>query len=137
MTASRPPRSRGTSNSNVRGNSTARRRRREYLVKTYRANVDVIRIVDDFGDLVELEVPNGTGEPACRCYRCGVLLTADEISVDRIREGDRGGGYHQNNIRPACGFDNSSTGSAYRWAKHRQKAARAAARASKTREIAS
>jgi len=126
--SARKPHPRGTSNSNSRGNSAARRARREYLVMTYRANVDLLLVVDNYGTTTEIEVPLGQGEAACRCYRCGDLLVADDVSVDRIVEGDRGGTYARNNIRPACGFDNSSTGSAYRWTKARAKAAKIAAR---------
>lgn len=99
---------RGTSNGNQRGSSYSRRVRREWLVTTYRANVDV----PDFHDL-QLPVdgvPLGMGEPACRCYRCGDLLTVETVTVDRIIPGCQGGTYRRNNIRPACGPCNSETG---------------------------
>ena len=91
---------RGTSNSNDRGSSETRRRRREWLVKTYRANIDALA-GDQFGFW---------RIPACRCYRCGVLLTVDTVTVDRIVPGCKGGTYRRNNIRPACGRCNSETG---------------------------
>jgi hypothetical protein len=47
---------------------------------------------------------------ACRCYRCGELLTIETVTVDRIVPGCEGGTYARENIRPACGRDNSSTG---------------------------
>lgn len=92
-----------------RGNSENRRRRREWLVDTYRANADV----DGFGIMARW-VPLGTGQPACRCYRCGKLLTADTVTADRIIPGCKGGTYRRNNIRPACGPCNSEAGGALR-----------------------
>lgn len=104
---------RGTSNTNARGSSEDRKRRREWLVKTYRADVDL----SDFevfskpwapGHLVT--VPLGSGQPACRCYRCGLALSVDTVTVDRIIPGCEGGTYRRSNIRPACGTCNSETG---------------------------
>lgn len=74
---------RGTSNADQRGNTTDRQRRREWLLKTYASNIE--------------------GQPTCRCYRCGVLLTEATMTIDRILPGKAGGGYRRNNIRPACG----------------------------------
>jgi hypothetical protein len=116
---------RGTSNSNARGSSYTRRRRREWLVETYRADVDVkplppswqeprngrVRWEADTG-LEPMPVPRGEGEAACRCYRCGDLLTVETVTVDRIVPGCMGGTYRRNNIRPACGQCNSETGGA-------------------------
>lgn len=85
---------RGTSNSNQRGSAETRRRRKHWLIATYRANANV------------------AGEPACRCYRCGRLLTFATVTVDRIVPGCKGGKYVRNNIRPACGQCNSETGGA-------------------------
>lgn len=99
---------RGTSNGNVNGNAEDRRRRRQWLVETYRANVDV---VNPAGLNV---VPLGQALPACRCYRCGTLLTVETVTVDRIIPGCRGGRYTRNNIRPACAPCNSETGGAIR-----------------------
>lgn len=101
---------RGTTNRNVRGSSYTRRVRREWLVATYRADVDV----EYYGDLVVKVVPLGTGWPACRCYRCGQLLTVDTVTVDRIIPGCQGGTYRRNNIRPACLTCNSQTGAVVR-----------------------
>lgn len=103
---------RGTSNANQRGGSEARRRRREWLVTTFRANADLYVI--PFETPVETETCLGMGTPACRCYRCGVLLTVDTVTVDRIIPGAHGGTYRRNNIRPACGACNSSTGGSVR-----------------------
>jgi hypothetical protein len=86
---------RGTTNGNARGSSYTRRRRRAWLVETFRADVDML-------------------EPACRCYRCGKLLTVDTVTVDRIIPGAHGGRYVRGNIRPACGPCNSETGGAIR-----------------------
>ena len=102
---------RGTSNGNARGNSEDRRRRREWLVETYRANVDLLYRTSwlDYSTVVH-EVPLGQGQAACRCYRCGVLLTVSTVTVDRIVPGCQGGTYRRSNIRPACGDCNSETG---------------------------
>jgi len=80
----------------VRGNTADRLARRTWLVTTFRAD------------------RNHHGEPACRCYRCGVLLTVDTVTVDRIVPGAHGGTYRRNNIRPACGPCNSETGASIR-----------------------
>lgn len=108
---------RGTSNSNVRGSSYARRARRAWLITNYASDVPGLS----------------------RCYRCGhllhnpddlLLLTAlgdgtfmlqggdgealfvKQLTVDRIIPGCNGGTYRRNNIRPACGGCNSETGGA-------------------------
>jgi hypothetical protein len=109
------PSRRGTTNGNARGGSDDRRRRREWLVTTYRADQDVIVIELFHGPLV-VEVEPGTegAVAACRCYRCGVLLTTETVTVDRIRPGCQGGTYARTNIRPACGTCNSSTGATTR-----------------------
>lgn len=122
---------RGTSNSNQRGNNETRRKRREWLVETYRANVDVEPLPrlyslsraqweQDTG-LIPTEVDLGEGEPACRCYRCGKLLTVETVTVDRIVPGCKktkmfpnGGTYVRWNIRPACLKCNSETGGGLR-----------------------
>lgn len=107
---------RGTSNGNERGNNETRRERREWLVATYRADVDVLPGLDGF-----VPVPLGEGIPACRCYRCPALLTVDTVTADRIKPGAEGGQYRTpkrdtaegvTNIRPACGPCNSATGGA-------------------------
>lgn len=79
---------RGTTNQNERGNSYDRARRRAWLL-------------EQFGD--------GT---TCPCASCGVELTAETITVDRIVPGCRGGRYVRGNIRPMCVTCNSSLGSA-------------------------
>jgi hypothetical protein len=102
---------RGTTNRNDRGSSYSRRRRREWLVETYRANVDVVIIP---GLPAQLGGSEPYTVPACRCYRCGCLLTVETVTVDRIIPGCLGGTYKRNNIRPACGTCNSSTGGSLR-----------------------
>lgn len=100
---------RGATNGNVRGNNEARRRRREWLVETYRADQDAapnLTLPHYAG------VPIGRGVPACRCYRCGTLLTVDTVTVDRIIPGCQGGTYRRNNIRPSCQPCASATGGA-------------------------
>jgi hypothetical protein len=110
------------SNDTSRGNTGDRRARRRYVLETYRADVDAItvrfrrsgdtdvwfaksetdqRIMldqlanDDAIDLIAVD-------PACRCYRCGRLLTIVTLTVDRIRPGCKGGTYKRPNIRPSC-----------------------------------
>jgi hypothetical protein len=104
---------RGTSNSNERGSSEARRRRREWLVKTYRADLSIHRWDSEIHQMVP--------QPTCRCYRCGCLLTVDTVTVDRIIPGCKGGKYRRDNIRPACGRCNSETGGALSHEKKRKK----------------
>ncbi|MEV6413879.1 HNH endonuclease signature motif containing protein [Kribbella sp. NPDC051718] len=103
---------RGTSNGNVSGSSYDRRRRRAWLVETYRADVDLY--VNTYGEFTPTE-PSSVSIHACRCYRCGELLTVDTVTVDRIIPGCKGGTYRRNNIRPACGSCNSITGNQVRW----------------------
>src|SRR3989304_9792668 len=94
-----PGMTRGTPNGNVRGGSAERRRRRAWLVETYRANVDIYRGLPALG---EIECPIGDGVPACRCYPCGTLLTEDTVTIDRIAP--RGpGGADRGERRPAGG----------------------------------
>lgn len=105
------PARRGTTNGNQRGGSEERRRRRAWLVEVYRADMDLLAIQHALGT-VDMPVLPGDpmARPACRCYRCGCLLTVDTVTVDRIIPGAHGGTYARNNIRPACGPCNSSTG---------------------------
>lgn len=118
---------RGTSNGNQRGSSEDRRRRREWLVATYASDVQLTQVlfvsghvdVYPYGATVEeLEadpvVVRAEVVPTCRCYRCGELLTVDTVTVDRIIPGCHGGTYRRDNIRPACGKCNSSTGAPLR-----------------------
>lgn len=78
-----------------------------WLLKTYAADEYAI-----------VNVPGRWGSrsrvAACRCYRCGELLTFETVTVDRIVPGCRGGRYVRNNIRPACAACNSETGGATR-----------------------
>lgn len=81
---------RGTSNSNSRGSSYARRVRKQWLL-------------DTFGD----------GIIALCSFECGTELTFETITVDRYPiAGIDGGTYKRGNIRPACAFCNSSDGAA-------------------------
>ena len=119
---------RGTSNRNERGSAETRRRRRAWLVETYRADCDllVVTYVDGRVDEPDLfvipaeqllacsQVASVEPVPSCRCYRCGRLLTVDTVTVDRIVPGCKGGTYRRDNIRPACGPCNSETGGALR-----------------------
>lgn len=122
---------RGTSNKNVSGSAEARRRRKVWLVETYRADRDLVQIWDvkngadpegpptwsdssySGAGLVGLQEKWGRIAkwlPACRCYRCGCLLTVASVTVDRIIPGCQGGTYRRDNIRPACSGCNSLTG---------------------------
>lgn len=103
----RVPRRRGTTNGNARGSVTDRERRREWLVITYRADCDVTLVAG-----LVFPAPLGQYTPACRCYRCGRLLTVDTVTVDRIIPGCRGGTYKRSNIRPSCQPCASVTGAA-------------------------
>ena len=104
------PARRGTSNTNARGSSEDRRRRRAWLVETYSADRWLRR--DGLGQIDTVLGGSRVGEPSCRCYRCGRLLTVDTVTVDRIVPGVKGGTYRRTNIRPACGTCNSETGGA-------------------------
>lgn len=106
------PVTRGTTNGNARGGSDDRRRRREWLVQTFRADADVVVIPFD-PPVITATLP-GMGVPACRCYRCGKLLTVETLTVDRVIPGCQGGTYARSNIRPACSRCNSSTGATTR-----------------------
>ena len=107
---------RGTSNGNARGSSADRAARRAWLLTTYRADVDVLANED--GEIVSVvpvgsitvDTYVGSWTRACRCYRCGALLTENTVTVDRIVPGCQGGTYRRNNIRPACSKCNSETG---------------------------
>ena len=110
---------RGTSNSNARGSTASRKARREWLVETYRANMDMSVAKPGVVERVERLAPTGLRlnlsedtivVPACRCYRCGTLLTVETVTVDRIIPGCQGGTYRRSNIWPACGSCNSETG---------------------------
>ena len=79
---------RRASNTNDRGNAAQRRVRKRWLVATY-----------------------GDGSTV-RCYRCSTELTVDTVTSDRIVPGAEGGTYRRDNIRPACGPCNTSTGGA-------------------------
>lgn len=108
----------GTVNGGDRGNVEDRRRRREWLVETFRADCDLAEVRYPDGTPAETTRPRGTVpsgaivavHPACRCYRCGKLLTVDTVSPDRIVPGCKGGTYKRSNIRPACLRCQSITG---------------------------
>ena len=130
-------RARGSSNGNDRGNVEQRRRRREWLLETYAADVKLVRVEWVDGEVLYdmrepiawwtsqigtlppdpswlVEIVSAVEVPTARCYRCGELLHDGTITVDRIKPGIHGGTYHRNNIRPACSKDNSSTGATVR-----------------------
>lgn len=75
-------------NTNDRGSTTDRRRRKTWLLET-------------FGD--------GTTAPCS--FECGEVLTWDTLTVDRYPiAGADGGTYKRDNIRPACRKCNVSDG---------------------------
>lgn len=92
---------------NERGSAEARRRRRVWLLETYRADHDLFAFIHDG---IWWPVAVGKGEPACRCYRCGELLSLATLTVDRIIPGCQGGTYRRTNVRPACFDCNNETG---------------------------
>lgn len=107
---------RGTTNKNITGNSEDRRRRREWLVQTFRADVDVYEcslefsmgpvqwpVAEDWREIYAYSPLIWERKAACRCYRCGGLLTVDTVTVDRIIPGCLNGTYRRDNIRPSCG----------------------------------
>lgn len=119
---------RGTTNRNARGGSQERLRRRQWLVSTYRADVDVVVLRNVGGSGRDVLIPVDPRrsefpdvEPACRCYRCGALLTVQTVSADRIKPGCQGGTYARNNIRPACSTCQSVVGGATRGPLSREK----------------
>ena len=102
---------RGTTNTNERGNTKDRAARRKWLVETFRSDVDLI--LNQWGDVVRVVPAALLAElvspfdgmvrlPTCRCYRCGRPLTEDTVSPDRIKPGVAGGRYTRDNIRPSC-----------------------------------
>jgi 5-methylcytosine-specific restriction endonuclease McrA len=121
---------RGTSNGNSSGNSYDRRRRKERLVEEWRSDFDaVVALPGTSIEHVWTWVPVGTVEvpqdapagsiiqPTARCWRCGTLLTVKTVTSDRKVPGcvktkryPNGGTYAFENLRPACGGCNSSTG---------------------------
>lgn len=126
MTAAVLDAPRQRSGGDARGSAADRRRRKLWLLDIYRADVSVLIIRDTRGVLPtraqewnasrplpcsgpiwEYEIA-----PAVRCFHCGVLLTFETVTVDRIIPGCKGGTYRRNNIRPACEFHNKSLGGA-------------------------
>ena len=102
---------RGTSNGNSAGSAEDRRRRRAWLIETYEADT-MVRW--RFGKLVPCEPDHPDAQKACRCFRCGSLLTLETLTVDRIIPGCQGGTYRRNNIRPECSECASKRGGATR-----------------------
>lgn len=98
----------------LRGSAADRRTRKAWLIETFRANHDFPDFLAENAGRTAIHqgINRGFGEPACRCYRCGVLLTIDMLTVDRIVPGCKGGTYRRNNIRPACSPCQTETGNA-------------------------
>lgn len=63
--------------------------RPEQLVEAFAADVSVMRVL---GLRLAVQIGQEGSEPACRCYRCGVLLTARDVQADLGRGG----------VRPVC-----------------------------------
>lgn len=113
------PSRRSSSNGNESGSAEDRRRRKAWLLDTFRADTDawVFRTEPDYLPIVvdphtwpgfTLLSPYTLTKDvkACRCYRCGRLLIFETLTVDRIIPGRKGGTYRRNTIRPACGTCN-------------------------------
>ena len=124
-------RARGSSNGNDRCNVEQRRKRRAWLLETYAADVTLVRVEWEDGEVlydhregVEWwksqinilplsnmpDVISVEEVPTARCYRCGELLHDGTITVDRIHPKAHGGAYTRDNVRPTCGSCNSITG---------------------------
>lgn len=127
---------RAAASRNERGSARDRRRRREWLLETWPADVTAVEVTRCWGDqgdevfivssgnptmtiaAYENECFVGDGwesttaraVPVCRCWRCGTLLSITTLTVDRIIPGCRGGTYRRTNIRPACEGCNRDTG---------------------------
>ena len=123
---------RGTSNSNLRGNTEDRRRRRQWLVENWPADWEWYEHPEKEGRVVvqvgtpqaaQLREWGWVARPLCRCYRCGTLLDEDSVSPDRIKPGCEGGTYRRENIRPCCSRCNSQTGGALGAARKSSKSA--------------
>lgn len=67
-------------NGNDRGNTADRKARKAWLLKTWESD----------------------RQGMVRCFRCGLPMLIEDVTVDRIVPGCRGGTYARNNIRPAC-----------------------------------
>jgi hypothetical protein len=67
----------------------------EVLIENWRADRDVVMIVLRDGQHLAVDVNPGTegAQPACRCYRCGMLLAVETVVVQEYAGGHR----------PACG----------------------------------
>lgn len=105
--------SRSTSNKYDAGGPSTRDKRKVWLVETFRADFDAVvlngQVIGAAKPGTEIE-GEYTIEAACRCYRCGDLLIVANVTPDRRVPGCEGGTYDEDNIRPACGPCNSSTG---------------------------
>ena len=88
MTAPGKPRAGGEK----RGNSTDRRRRREWMVSA----------AAGFGG-------DGVKVP---CVWCGCYLTVDSVEADRIKPG---GSYRRDNVQPSCRADNLARSNNVDW----------------------
>jgi hypothetical protein len=78
---------RGTSNTNTRGSSADRRKRKDFLLRAYGDGLTV------------------------KCWECPAILTAETMTVDREVPGIVGGSYWDKwNIRPHCASCSRSQG---------------------------
>lgn len=92
---------RGTSNSNARGSTTDRRRRKVWLLATFSPELGPDKVV-------------------CEEDGCTEILTYETMTVDRILPGALGGRYTRDNIRPMCEPCNIWRGLQLREQLHRQ-----------------
>ena len=117
---------RGTSNSNVRGNTAARAARRAWLMKTYESNVP--ELVRCYRCCIFLYNPDGVNisssaspndkklalfeVPAEGLTGGHRMILASPLTIDRIIPGALGGTYAKTNIRPSCQECATITGNA-------------------------
>lgn len=109
---------RGTTNGNDRGSTETRRRRRVWMMETYASDVPGFVRCYRCGTLLYNEDDQPAGflrareeNPEYIAPWWGVMGPVRSLTIDRIIPGTKGGKYVRNNIRPACGSCNSSTGS--------------------------
>lgn len=67
------------------------------------AGSETLEFVDDRDTIEQLKEWGYTLVPLVRCFRCGLLMTEEQMTIDRIEPGAMGGRYTRDNIRPACG----------------------------------
>lgn len=80
--------------------------RRTWLVQAFRADADLFVVSTDPPVAIPVLAYSEGSVPACRCYRCGALMSADEVYEDEVVRSEHGGGTSspaRPNVRPVCG----------------------------------